>query len=358
MTGFQFQDPLWLLLLLPLALAAVWAVYRRRRAAVLFSDVTIPRALPVTMALRVKRLLPWMGFLAIAALIVALARPQQGRDKEYFTTEGIAIEMCLDRSGSMQAMDFGIDDERVDRLTVCKETFNDFVLGNKEKNLPGRRDDQVGLIAFGGYADDKCPLTLDHGVLEEIVDKTEVARPVYDDQGRIINQKLFEEEQLTAIGDAIAMAVDRLKDAEAKSKVIILLSDGSNNAGVVLPEEAAAAAKAHEIKIYTIGIGSAGMAPFPAIDPSGKKVLVMQPVEFDEQTLAMMADVTGGKYFNARSTEALEEVYAEIDQLEKTKNEGLIFTQYRDLYRYPTFAGLGLLLLGIVLVSTRFRSLP
>ena len=181
---------------------------------------------------------------------------------------------------------------------------------------------------------------------------------VYDDQGRVINQKLYEEEQMTAIGDAVSMAVDRLKDVEAKSKVVILLSDGESNAGVVMPDEAAEAAKAYDIKIYTIGIGSTGMAPFPAIDPSGKKVLVAQPVNLDEATLTMMAEATGGKYFNAKSTEALEEVYAEIDQLEKTKNEGLIFTQYRDLYRYPTFAGLGLLLAGFVLVSTRFRSLP
>jgi Ca-activated chloride channel family protein len=356
MTGFRFCDPMWLLLLIPLVLAALVAIRRRRRAAVLFSDVSIPRGLPVTAALRVKRLLPWLGVAAIAALIVALARPQKGRDEFRVQTEGVAIEMCLDRSGSMQAMDFELDGERVDRLAVCKKTFNDFVLGNDD--LPGRRDDQIGLVAFGGFADDKCPLTLDHGVLEEIVDSTKVAEPLYDSQGRIINQQLFEEEQLTAVGDAVALAVDRLKDVDAKSKVIILLSDGESNTGVVMPEEAADAAKTYDIKIYSIGIGSSGVAPVPAIDPTGRKVLVPQEVRLDEQTLTMMADRTGGKYFNAKSTEALANVYAEIDQLEKTKTEGLLFTEYRDLYRYPTLLGLGLLLLGIGLASTRFRSLP
>ncbi|OHB72999.1 MAG: hypothetical protein A2V70_03385 [Planctomycetes bacterium RBG_13_63_9] len=174
----------------------------------------------------------------------------------------------------------------------------------------------------------------------------------------MINESLLEGELATAIGDAVTSAVDRLKDAKAKSKVIILLSDGENTAGVIDPLEAAEAAKAFGIKIYTIGVGTTGRAPFPAIDPAGNLVLVPQLVRLDEQTLTAMAETTGGRYFNAKNTQALTEVYAEIDQLEKSLTEGRLYTQYNELYRWPVFSGLGLILLATVLASTRFRSLP
>jgi len=356
MMGFQFQDPTWLLLLLPLALLAWLAMRRSRGVAVLFSNLDIPRSLPVTLALRTKRLLPYLAIAGTAVLIFALARPQRGREEFRILTEGVAIEMCVDRSGSMQAMDFGVKGNRVNRLAAVKKVFNDFVQG--KDGLPGRPDDQIGLIAFGGYADDECPLTLDHGVLSQIVETVQIPKPIYDKQGRVINARLLEEEQLTAIGDAVALAVDRLKPIKAESKVIILLSDGEQTAGLVSPHEAAEAAKAYGIKIYSIGIGSTGRAPFPAVDPSGRTVLVPAEVRLDEQTLKQMAETTGGRYFNARSTKALEEVYGEIDKLEKSRTKGRLYTEYRELYQYPALAGLGMILLGIVLASTRFRSLP
>ncbi|GAG05057.1 unnamed protein product, partial [marine sediment metagenome] len=265
--------------------------------------------------------MPWVGVLGLALLIVALARPQRGREEFRIRTEGVAIEMCIDRSGSMQAMDFHIDGKRVNRLAAVKKVFEDFVTGTGD--LPGRPDDPIGLVAFGGYAHDKCPLTLDHNALSQILNTVKIAQPIYDSQGRVINERLWKEEQLTAIGDAVAHAVDRLKDANAKSKVIILLSDGENTAGAIDPAEAAEAAKAYEIKIYTIGVGSTGLAPFPVgTDRSGRTVLRPGQVRLDEQTLKMMAETTGGRYFNAKDTEALEEVYAEIDKLEKTLTEG------------------------------------
>jgi len=356
MMGFRFQDPAWLLLLIPLLLLAWMAIRRQRRTAILFSNVAIPMSLPVTAALRVKRLLPWVGIVGIALLITALARPQHGREEFRIRTEGVAIEMCLDRSGSMQAMDFQIDGKRVNRLAAVKKVFNDFVTGSD--GLPGRPDDPVGLIAFGGYAHDKCPLTLDHGVLGQILKTIKIPEPIYDSQGRMINERLLQEEMATAIGDAIAAGVARLKDVTAKSKVIILLSDGENTAGVIDPLEAAEAAKAYGIKIYTIGVGTTGRAPFPAMDRSGRKVLISQLVRLDEQTLKAIGETTGGRYFNAKDTEALQEVYAEIDQLEKSPTEGRLYTEYRELYQYVMFPGLGLILLGIGLVSTRFRSLP
>jgi len=356
MLSFRFHDPWWLLLLAPLA-AIAWATLRRRRpAAVLFSDVSVLATLPRTVAQRIKQLLPWILYGGAALLVVALARPQQGREDYRIRAEGIAIEMCIDRSGSMQAMDFELDGKPVNRLAAVKRVFEDFVTGNE--GLPGRPDDLIGLVAFGGFVDAKCPLTLDHAALGEVLRAVQIPQPVVDGHGRIINERLLGEELSTAIGDAIVMGVDRLKDVDAKSKIIILLSDGKSNAGVVDPAAAANVAKTYGIKIYTIGVGSNGMAPFPAIDPFGNKVFVNQPVEMDEAVLRMIADKTGGKYFNARDTEALANVYAEIDRLEKTPTEGRLYTEYRDLYRWFLLPGLCLVLAQVALVSTRFRTLP
>ena len=368
MSGFRFQDPLWLLLLIPLVVLGILAVHRQRRAAVLYSDTSLLATLPKTMALRVKRLLPWVRLLGMALVVAALARPQRGLSEFRIRTEGIAVQMCIDRSGSMMAMDFHLDGEQVNRLEAVKSVFGDFVTGGGR--LPGRPDDLIGLIDFGGYANSKCPLTLDHGALLEVVDTVQIAplrqtlrdeklsrRLPQELQGRLAQQ--LEMEQATAIGDAVTLAVDRLKDIEAKSRVIILLSDGENTAGVVAPAEAAEAAKAFGIKIYTIGVGSTtDFAPFPVQDIYGRTVLRTQRVRLDEATLEMMAETTGGRYFNAQDTRALQNVYAEIDKLEKTVSEGRLYTEYRELYQWAMFPGLALILLEIILSCTRFRSLP
>lgn len=356
MIGFRFQTPQWMLLWIPLVLVAVLAIRRQRRAAVLYSDASILGELPVTWALRAKRLLPWMRVLGLALVIAALARPQRGREEFRIRTEGIALEMCVDRSGSMQAVDFRLQQEQVNRLAAVKSVFRDFVAGRDP--LPGRPDDLIGLIAFGGYPDAKCPLTLDHGALLEVLKTVEIPKPVLDSRGRMINQPLLEEEIKTAIGDAVVLAVDRLKDVEAKSKVIILLSDGEQTAGIVDPPEAAETAKTFGIKIYTIGIGRTGWAPVPMEDRFGRTVLRRQRVRLDEATLKRLAETTGGRYFNAQDTETLKNVYAEIDKLEKTLSEGRLYTEYRELYQYAMFPGLGLILLELLLICTRFRSLP
>jgi Ca-activated chloride channel homolog len=357
MLNFRFHDPWWLLLLVVLA-GIVYAWMQRRRAtAIVYSDVSIVATLPRTFATVVREYLPWVAFAAAAFVIVALARPQQGKEDFRIKTEGIAIEMCLDRSGSMQAVDFELDGKRVDRLDAVKNVFTNFVEGKDE--LPGRPDDLIGLVTFGGFADAKCPLTLDHDALIDILKTVEVPKPVFDSQGRIINERLLQEESLTAIGDSLVLAVDRLQEAKAKSKIIILLSDGKSNAGVVDPVEAIEAAKTHGIKVYTIGVGTGGMVPFPVLDPrTGNTVLQMQQVEVDPATLAMLAKETGGHYFQARDTEGLEAIYAKIDELEKTASEKQVYTQYRELYRYFMLPGLALIFLQITLVSTRFRSIP
>ena len=201
-------------------------------------------------------------------------------------------------------------------------------------------------------------MTFDHGALLQLLDTVKIPEPIYDSHGNIINARLLQEEQMTAIGDALAMAVERLKPIKAKSKIIILLSDGESNAGVVDPLEAAEAAKAYGIKIYTIGIGTTGVVPMPGEDAFGRQVFVQELVEIDERALKMIADATGGKYYNAQDTETLRNIYAEIDKLEKTTTEGRLYTEYRELFSYALFPGLGLVLLEMVLACTRFRSLP
>jgi Ca-activated chloride channel homolog len=356
MMGFRFQDPLWLLLLIPLIIAGLWTLRRRRQAAVLYSSVELLKKLPITWAQRVKRLLPWAFLAGLAFMVIALARPQHGRDEFRIRAEGIAIEMVVDRSGSMQAMDFELDNKQATRLVVVKKVFKDFVSG--EGGLSGRTDDLIGLVDFGGFAEAKCPLTFDHGALLQMLDTVKIAEPIKDSRGNIINQRILGEEQATAIGDALAMAIERLMPIKAKSKIIILLSDGESNAGVVDPAEAAQAAKTYGIKIYTIGIGTTGSVPMPTEDAFGRPVLVSVMVRIDERALKMIADATGGKYYNAQDTQTLRNIYAEIDQLEKTTTEGRLYTEYRELFSYALFPGLGLVLLEMLLACTRFRSLP
>ena len=356
MSALRLQDPWWLLLWIPILIIGLVSMRRQRRTAVLYSSVQLLRALPVTMMQRAKRVLPWVRLLGLVLIVFAMGRPQRGLHEFRVQTEGIAIQMCLDRSGSMQAIDFQIEGRQVNRLEAVKQVFRDFVAGGGP--LPGRPDDLIGLIAFGGFAEAKSPLTLDHGALLEVLKSVEIPKPIRDSRDRIINRRFLEEEMATAIGDALATAVDRLKDAKAESKVIILLSDGENTAGAVTPEEGAEAAKSFGIKIYAIGVGSTGHAPFALEDSFGRKVYRTQLVRLDEQTLRMLADTTGGSYFNARDTQALEQVYAEIDQLEKTESEGRLYTEYVELYLWFLVLGLCLVILEIVLSATRFRSLP
>lgn len=356
MSELRFQQPLWLLCLLPLAWATIVSIRHQRRSAVLFSSTQLVAALPITWAQRMRRLLPWLRFSGLILIAAALARPQHGLQDFRVRTEGIAIVMCLDRSGSMMALDFELDGERANRLQVVKHVFRNFVGGDGK--LSGRSDDLIGLVSFGGFAEAKSPLTLDHGALLQVLEGVEIAQPIYDDQQNVINRSFLEEEQATAIGDAVAVAVDRLKDSAAKSKVVILLSDGKQTAGIVAPEAAADAAREFGIKIYAIGVGSTGSAPFPTQDPFGRTVFVPQSVELDETTLRMMAEKTGGRYFNARDTRALHEVYQDIDQLEKTVAEGRLYTEYRELFQWLLLPGLALLLMDILLRCTRFRSIP
>ncbi len=356
MNGLLFHNPFWGLAILPLGMALWLSLRRRRRRAVLFSDVGLVEKLPPTFALVFKRRLPLLGFLGLLLSSLALARPQQGKEEFRVHTEGIAIQIALDRSGSMQALDFHLDNKRARRIDAAKAVTRDFITGGEE--LPGRPDDLLGLVVFGGFSESLCPLTLDHGALLQILHGVDVPQPIRDENGRILNQKFLKEESATAIGDAVALCVERLRNVKAKSRVVILLSDGENTAGVVDPLDAADTAAEFGIRVYTIGIGSTGTAPFETIDVFGRKVLRAAPVKLDEKLLTALAEKTDGRYFNARDTDSLEKVYAAIGELEKTEIEGRRFTQYRELYQALLVPGIFLLAAEMFLRCTRFRSLP
>jgi Ca-activated chloride channel homolog len=356
--ALRFFSTYWLVLC-PLALGVVWWRLRRQgRSAALFSSVAGLKDLPVTLAQRLRRLWPYVYGLGLCLVIVGLARPQAGKAETRISGEGIAIELVLDVSGSMEAIDFQLGGREVSRLEAVKHVVSEFALGSKSSGLSGRPDDLIGLVAFGGFADSKCPLTLDHGALVDIVSGLEIPRPIRDQSGRVINQQSLQEELATAIGDGVALGVDRLRGAKAKSKVLILLTDGDSNAGVVDPREAARIAAESAIRVYTIGIGRSGTVPIPQEDEFGNRVLVPARFRIDEELLREMAQTAHARYFHASDSEGLASVYAEIDQLEKSQFEESKYSEYSELFRWFAASGLALILLVGVLAETRFRSLP
>lgn len=358
MDSFRFYT--WIfLLLLPIVIGlAAYRLRTRRGVSVLFSSITAFKSLPVTWMQRIRRILPWCYGLGLVLLTLALARPQAGKAESRMTGEGIAIEIVLDVSGSMEALDFELDGQNVNRLEAVKHVITNFVLGSEDGKLSGRKDDLIGVIAFGGFADSKCPLTLDHGALVDIIDSLQIPKPVRDGQGRILNAESMQEELATAIGDGLALAADRLRDANAKSKVMVLLTDGDSNAGAIEPREAAAIAKELGIKVYTVGIGRNDVVPVPQEDEFGRTVLVPARFRIDEELLREIAQTTGGTYFHASDSEGLAEVYGEIDRLEKSRIEESKYSEYTELFRWFAGTGLALIFAVNILFETRFRSLP
>lgn len=358
MDAFRFYSWFWLLLM-PVAVAMVWWQSRQKRQpAAIFSSIADLKRLPVTLLQRVRRCLPAIMGLGLCLTIIGLARPQSGRSESRISGEGIAIELVLDISGSMEALDFQLEGEDVSRLKAVQHVISEFVLGSRASGLSGRKDDQIGLVAFGGFADSKCPLTLDHGALVDIVNGLEVPRPVRDRQGRVINEQALQEELATAIGDGVALGVDRLRGAKAKSKVIVLLTDGDSNAGAIDPREAAQIAHESGIRLYTIGIGRNGVVPIPQEDEFGKRVLVGARFRIDEELLREMARTADGEYFHASDSAGLAKVYAQIDQLEKSEFEETKYSEYTELFGWFAGPGLAMILAVGLLRETMFRSLP
>ena len=328
--NIEFANPklLWLLLLVPLAI--IWYILRHKKqeAAVTFSDLKGMVKLPRTWKAWFRHLLFVLKMAALALLIVALARPQSSSTNSTSNIEGIDIVMAMDVSGSMLARDL-----KPDRLTAAKQVASDFV-----KDRPG---DRMGLVIFSGETFTQVPMTTDHGVMLNML--AEMKNGLIDDG--------------TAIGDGLATAISRLKDSEAVSKVVILLTDGMNNAGSVDPYTAAEIAKLYGIRVYTIGVGTYGTAPYPVQDFFGRTVMQQIKVEIDERLLTTIATSTGGKYFRANSNKKLDEIYQEIDKLERSKIE---VTEFRRLHEefYPLVAwAIALLLLEFLLRKTIFRTL-
>jgi Ca-activated chloride channel family protein len=241
--------------------------------------------------------------------------------------------LCLDTSGSMNALDFQLENKRVNRLQVVKKVVDEFIRG--------RQNDRIGMVVFAEEAFTQCPLTLDYGVLLSFLDRLEIGMAG----------------DTTAIGSALATCVKRLKDVKSKSKVIILLTDGRNNTGAISPATAADIAKTHGIKVYTIGAGTEGEAPF-LVDSLFGKHYVYQKVDLDEDTLKEIARKTGGRYFRATNTEALKTIYQQIDEMEKTEVKVKEYMEYKELFHWFLIPGLLFLLVEIVLAHTRFMKIP
>jgi Ca-activated chloride channel family protein len=344
-----FESPLYFLLL-PLVAALLWLRRRRlREPGLIFSSLDAARGLPATVRTRLRHLPLILRAAAALMVVIALARPSVGVDQIRETREGVAIQMVLDRSGSMRAeMDY--DGERITRLDAVKRVFRDFVLG-KGRTLEGRPNDLIGLVAFARYADTLSPLTLMHGAAIRFLDTVELVESQAEDG--------------TAIGDALALAAARLESAtrdsggagyRVSSKVIILLTDGIHNAGRRTPIEAARLAAAWGIRIHAIGIG--GGPEFTTVKTATRTVRVATPTQIDSATLGEIARIGGGIYRDAADTAALRAVYAEIDRLEKSPVEEIRYAGWRELF--TPFALLALLFLcGDVLLSVLvFRRLP
>ena len=334
LSGFEFAHPWLLLLLLAIPLLAWLKGKFGGTAGVTFSNTAMLAKIGNRRRSRAGAFLAALTYLALALFIVALARPQLGRVTTRVQATGVDIMLVLDVSRSMLAEDFTIGNRRANRIDAVKLVTEQFI---RE-----RPNDRIGLVAFAGRPYLVSPLTLDHDWLIRNLERLRI--------GLV--------EDGTAIGSAIASAANRLKDKEAKTKLIVLLTDGDNNAGKVQPLTAAEAAKALGIRIYTIGAGTEGEAPFPLTNQFGRTVYRNVLVKFDEKIVQDIAAMTGGRCFRATDTNSLRTIFSEIDKLEKSKVEVEKTAQYRDLLMWFLIPGIACLALEILLSQTVWRRLP
>ena len=328
--GITFAYPwiLYFLILVPVLPVWYWLKGKQQQPSITYSSLKIFKEIPASWREKFRHLPVILRTLALFLLIVALARPQSYNSGENIYTEGIDIAMVLDISGSMLA-----EDLKPNRIEAAKQVIDNFI--------SNRTSDRIGLVIFARQAFTQCPLTIDYGVLRHLLSKVE--------PGMI--------EDGTAIGNAIADGVNRLKDGKAKSKIIILLTDGMNNAGEIDPLTAAQIAKTFGIRIYTVGVGAKGEAPYPVKTPFGVRYQMI-PADIDEGMLQQIADVTGGAYFRATDTKALKEIYDKIDKLEKSRVEVTSYRQAKELFYNWLGAGLVLIFLEIGISQTIFRKVP
>jgi len=329
---FSFANPWFLILflLVPLVLFYYYKKYQKEKLSIRYPELKLLKNLKTTSRLKQRHLPIFLRSAVILLLAIALARPQTGMKSTQITSEGIDIMLVLDISGSMRAEDF----KPHNRLYVAKEVIKNFI--------QGRKTDRVGLVVFSKQAFTQCPLTLDYNVLLKFLSQV--------DFGMI--------EDGTAIGMAIATGVNRLKETKAKSKVMVLLTDGINNAGEIDPLTAAEVARTMGVKIYTVGAGKPGAALYPIQDPIFGKRYVQLENEIDEKTLKQIAQLTGAEYFRAKDERMLETVYQKISQMEKTEIKVKEYIQHEDLFFYFLFLGFGLFLAEIILANTIYRKIP
>jgi Ca-activated chloride channel family protein len=324
-------------LLLPLILPVVaWLKGKRGRPpAFVYSSVQLVRGILNVTRAKSGGFLAALRWLTLALCIIALSQPRLTKSETKVSASGIDIAVAVDLSGSMQSEDFEVGGNRLNRLAMAKEVLKKFI--------DKRPSDRIGVVVFATDAYIAAPLTLDHDYLLKNLERLQI--------GAI-------EENRTAIGSGLSTAINRLRELKSKSKIVILMTDGQNNSGKVDPLTVAEAAQALGIKVYTIGVGMQGQAPMPVRDIFGRKQYQMVPVDIDEPTLQKIADKTGGRYYRADNAKKFQDIYAEIDKLEKTEAEVKKFSQHRELFGWLISPGLGLLLLETLLRHTVWRRLP
>ena len=326
--GFAYPWVLWLLLLIPALAFLYWKRRKQMVTEVTFSSVLPFDHIPGSLREKLRDVPVGLRLLALALFLVALARPQSISNKENVSTEGIDIVLLIDISGSMLAEDF-----TPNRMGAAKQVADEFI--------DGRTSDRIGLVIFSAESFTQCPLTTDYPVLKTLLQEVK--------SGMIADG--------TAIGLALANGVNRLKDSKAKSRVMILLTDGVNNRGEIDPITAAKIAATYGIRVYTVGVGAQGEAPYPVETPFGIQRRLI-PVDLDEKTLTGVADMTGGKYYRATDNKKLKAIYKEIDQLERTRIEVTAYKRYSEKYYNWLFLGLVALLFEVGLSSTILRKIP
>ena len=332
-----FGHPYFLLLLLLLPVLGWLKGKQGKPPAFVYSSVQLVRGILNVARTRSGAFLAALRWLILALLIIALAQPRLTKSETKISASGVDIAVALDMSGSMASEDFEVGRERLSRLAMAKAVLKKFI--------DKRPSDRIGIVAFATQAYIACPLTLDHDFLMDNLARLELG--TIDDKS-------------TAIGSALSTAIYRLRELKSKSKIVILMTDGQNNAGKVAPLTVAEAARTLGVKVYTIGVGTRGEAPMPAgRNPfTGQMVYRMMPVDIDEDTLQKIANMTGGKYYRADNSQRFQAIYAEIDKLEKTEAEVKKFAHHDELFAWVISPGLVLLLLEVLLRHTLWRRLP
>ncbi|MCK4330171.1 VWA domain-containing protein [candidate division WOR-3 bacterium] len=326
----HFANTLWLLVLLIIPIIILWELVIRKPT-MKYSSIEDMKSLPASLKLKMRKIFPWVGITGVVFLVLGLARPQKGRSYEEYITKGIDIMLALDISSSMRCLDY----RPYDRIQMAINAAQNFI--------NGRGNDRIGLVLFAKDAFTQCPLTLDHEILSDLLQKAEV--------GMI--------EDGTAIGMGLATAVNRLKESDSKSRIIVLLTDGRNNAGKIDPGTASELAKSYDIKVYTIGAGKKGETLYPVDNGIfGRRYTPVLGVDIDEEILKEIANLTDGLYFRAETPEALSKVYEVIDKMEKVEIKTKKYTLYKEIFKYFVLTGLVLLLIPIILNYTILLKIP